>query len=39
MLLNTPSGAASFVLGRTANGYIEWKNDEGQTLRQLDEES
>lgn len=39
ILLNTPSGAASFVLGRTANGYIEWKNDEGQTLRQLDEES
>lgn len=39
ILLNTPSGAASFVLGRSANGYIEWKNDEGQTLRQLDEES
>lgn len=39
ILFNTPSGAASFVLGRSANGYIEWKNEEGQTLRQLDDES
>ena len=39
ILFNTPTGAASFVLGRSANGHIEWKNEEGQTLRQLDEES
>lgn len=39
ILFNTTSGAASFVLGRSANGYIEWKNEKEQTLRQLDEES
>jgi len=39
ILFNTPSGAASFVLGRSANGYIEWKNEEGLTLRQLDQKT
>ncbi|WP_295252514.1 GIY-YIG nuclease family protein [uncultured Catenibacterium sp.] len=37
ILFNTPSGAASFVLGRSANGYIEWKNDEGLSLKQLNQ--
>ena len=31
-LFRTPSGAACAVLGRTANGWIEWKNAEGKTL-------
>lgn len=31
-LFKTPSGAATFVLGRRANGWIEWKNEAGQTL-------
>lgn len=31
-LFNTPSGAAAVVLGRTANGWIEWKNKEGISL-------
>lgn len=39
ILFNTPSGAASFVLVRSADSYIEWKNEKEQTLRQLDEES
>ena len=39
ILFNTPSGAANFVLERATNGYIEWKKEEGQILRQLDRES
>ena len=31
-LFKTPSGAATLVLGRRANGWIEWKNATGQTL-------
>lgn len=32
---NSPSTAAGVVLGRTANGRIEWKNDAGKTLKEL----
>ena len=28
----TPSGAACFVLGGSRNGWVEWKNDDNQTL-------
>lgn len=31
-LFKTPSGASSFVSGRSTNGWIEWKNEAGQTL-------
>ncbi len=31
-LFRTPSGAAMAVMGRTANGWIEWKNQNGETL-------
>lgn len=31
-LFNTPSGAAAVVLGRTSNGWVEWRNAEGTTL-------
>ncbi len=34
---DTPSGAAAVVLGRSANGYIEWKNEDGMILKDLDE--
>ena len=30
------SGAASIVLGRRANGWLEWKNSEGKTLDELE---
>ncbi len=30
------STAAGFVMGRAANGWIEWKNDEGKTLDQVE---
>ena len=31
-LFSSPSMAAIAVLGRSANGWIEWKTEEGQTL-------
>lgn len=36
ILFNTPSGAASFVCGSSANGNIEWKNSDGITLKDLE---
>jgi hypothetical protein len=32
---DSPSGAAAVVLGRTANGWIEWKRPDGQTLSKV----
>ena len=32
MLFDTPSTAACYVLGRSANGWVEWKNKMGITL-------
>lgn len=34
-VFDTPSGAAAAVLGRTANGWIEWKTTAGETLSQV----
>lgn len=34
---SSPSTAAAVVLGRSANGRIEWKDDQGKTLKQLQE--
>lgn len=34
-LFRSPSMAAVALMGRTANGWIEWKNAEGKTLRAL----
>jgi Domain of unknown function (DUF4357) len=31
-LFQSPSGAAAFVLGRAADGWLEWKNKEGLNL-------
>ena len=31
----TPSGAASFVLGGSINGWTEWKNKDGKTLDEI----
>ena len=28
----TPSGASHVVYGRSSNGWIEWKNENGSTL-------
>lgn len=34
-LCSTPSMAAVLILGRNSNGYIEWKNKEGKTLKDM----
>ena len=39
ILFNTPSGAASFVCGASANGNVEWKTKEGKTLKDVNKES
>ena len=31
-IFKTPSGASALVSGRSTNGWIEWKNEAGQTL-------
>ena len=35
LLMSSPSNAAAVVLGRPANGWIEWKNKDGKTLDEL----
>jgi len=34
-LFSSPSAAAACVMGRTANGLVEWKDGEGRVLGQL----
>jgi Domain of unknown function (DUF4357) len=34
-LFNSPSTAAGVVLGRSANGRVEWKNADGKTLKEI----
>jgi Domain of unknown function (DUF4357)/GIY-YIG catalytic domain len=34
-LFNTPSGAAAAVLGRTSNGWVDWKDETGRTLHEV----
>ena len=38
-LFRSPSGAAIILMGRTANGWIDWKNAAGQTLDSLKRQS
>ncbi len=33
----SPSAAASAILGRSANGRIEWKTEDGKTLKEIQE--
>ena len=35
ILFNTPSGAAAFVCGASANGYVEWKDSNGVSLKDI----
>jgi hypothetical protein len=37
-VFKSPSAAAAILLGRTANGLIEWKDSSGSTLKQLREQ-
>lgn len=34
-LFKTPSGAAQIVTGRPTNGWVEWKNEAGETLSDI----
>jgi hypothetical protein len=34
-VFTSPSTAAAVVLGRSANGRIEWKDGQGRTLKEL----
>lgn len=36
-IFSSPSLAASFVMGRSANGLTEWKTDNGRILKSLEE--
>jgi hypothetical protein len=36
-VFQSPSTAACVVLGRSANGRVEWKTKEGKTLKQVQE--
>jgi len=38
-LFTSPSNAAMVLLGRTANGRVEWKNTAGVTLKELQEQA
>ncbi len=38
-VFKSPSAAAAILLGRTANGLIEWKDSSGSTLKQLREQT
>ncbi|MGT2801772.1 protein of unknown function [Streptococcus henryi] len=35
---NSPSYAASFVLGRNTNGRTDWKDEQGRTLKEIEDE-
>lgn len=38
-IFNSPSAAAAIVLGNSANGKIEWKDDQGHTMKNTLEEN
>lgn len=38
MIFNSPSNAASFVIGNSANGKVAWKLMDGRTLKEYQEE-
>ncbi len=37
-VFSAPSLAAAVLLGRTANGRVEWKTSSGKTLKELEDE-
>ncbi|NLI62970.1 MAG: GIY-YIG nuclease family protein [Methanosarcinaceae archaeon] len=37
ILFNTPSGAAEFVIGSSANGWDEWKDKAGKKLKEIED--
>jgi len=39
VFFRSPSYTASFVIGGHANGLVEWKNEDGKTLKDIENES
>jgi hypothetical protein len=35
-LFSSPSAAAAVIMGRSANGLLEWKNSSGKTLKEIE---
>ena len=38
ILFNSPSYAAMFVFGKSANGLTSWKTEDGRTLKEIEAE-
>ena len=38
LLFTSPSYAAMFVIGKSANGLVSWKTADGRTLKSLEED-
>lgn len=36
VLFSSPSAAAAVIMGRSANGLLEWKNQAGKTLKEIE---
>ena len=36
MLFSSPSGAAMFVVGKSDNGLTRWKDENGRTLKEIE---
>ncbi len=36
ILFSSPSAAAAVIMGRSANGLLEWKNQSGKTLKEIE---
>lgn len=36
ILFSSPSAAAAVIMGRSANGLLEWKNQSGKTLKEVE---
>ena len=36
VLFSSPSAAAAVIMGRSANGLLEWKNKSGKTLKEIE---
>ena len=34
-ICGSPSAAASFVIGRSVNGWLEWKDESNRTLKEV----
>lgn len=37
-LFKSPSGAATAILKTQANGFTEWKNEKGTSLKEIEED-